>query len=113
MKQSIPILEFEGHNYIVLHKYSTHQYTRKSVYHILTNNQKYCGAIINDIAGYSEVEPKWLHDERYEKNPCFENYLKPYYEVEFVEGDKYKGCDVECVDTDSYYVLTITYPYDD
>lgn len=117
MKTKGTLIEFEGNHYLVIHLYSTHQYTQKRVYHILTDNQKYCGNIINIIAGYTEILPKWKRDEIYNQHPCFENYLTPYYEVEFVENKDYECYDFSDlqfpVDTDSYYVLTITYPYDD
>lgn len=124
MSYKAQMVTYEGYNYLVIPVYANSFYTRKYVYHILTNNQKYCGAILNDITGYSEVEPKWLHDENYRKNPSILTALRPYYTVDFKQDNKYEEeydfstlIDEDGnkfpVDTDSYYVLEVTYPYDD
>lgn len=118
------MVTYEGYNYLIIPVYANNFYTRRYRYHILTNNQKYCGAIINSIVGYSEVEPKWKHDENYKKNPSIFTELKPYYTCDFKEDRKYETeydfsnlIDEEGnkfpVDTDSYYELEVTYPYDD
>ena len=124
MKYEAQMVTYEGYNYLVIRVYSNSFYTRKYVYHILTNTQKYCGAVLNTIAGYSDVEPKWLHDENYRKNPSILTELRPYYTVDFKQDRKYEEeydfstlLDADGnkfpVDTDSYYELEVTYPYDD
>lgn len=111
-------IEFEGHNYLVHHLYSENNYGRKSVYHVLTNNQKWCGSIIPELCGYANVQSKGEHDIAYKHNPTMTNALKPYYTVDFVEDNLYqvgfnlRNLDFK-VDTDSYYVFTYVEPYDD
>ena len=110
-------LEYNGHNYLVHHLYTDNYYGRKSVYHVLTNNQKWCGSIINELCGYPNVESKGEHDLNYKRNPSILTALKPYYTVDFVQDDMYKGVkevlDGFEVDDDSYYVFTYKEPYDD
>ena len=124
MSYEAMMVTYKGYNYLVIPVYVNHFYTRRYRYHILTNNPKHCGAIINAIAGYPEVEPKWKHDENYKKNPSIITALRPFYTVDFKEDKKYEEeYDFSAlvdengnnfpVDTDSYYELEVTYPYDD
>lgn len=113
-------IQYNGHNYLVHHLYSDCFYGRTSVYHILTNNQKWCGSIIAEICGYPNVQSKEEHDINYKRNPTMANAFKPYYTIDFKEDDFYeKAFDTEAlkkefeVDTDSYYVFTYKEPYDD
>lgn len=113
-------IQYNGHNYLVHHLYSDCFYGRKSVYHVLTNNQKWCGSIIPEICGYHNVMSKGERDIKYKRNPSIEIALQPYYTVEFKEDDFYeKNWDTEKlkkefdVDTDSYYVFVYKRPYDD
>lgn len=112
--------QFEGHNYLVHHLYSDCFYGRKSVYHILTNNQKWCGSLLPELCGYPNAQSKGEHDMNYKRNPSVFNALKPYYTVEFIEDKMYEEhYDLEDlvkefpIDTDSYYVFTYIEPYDD
>lgn len=112
------VIEYNGHKYLVIHLYTDCYYGRKSVYHVLTDNQKWCGSIIPELCGFSKVESKGEHDLNYKRNPTMENALKPYYTVDFVEDkmyeEHYEGIKEEFgVDTDSYYVFTYKEPYDD
>lgn len=113
-------IEYGGHNYLVHHMYSENDYGYKSVYHVLTNNQKWCGSIIAELCGYPDVDTKGEHELNYKRNPSMLTALKPYYTVDFREDDMYeKHYDLGelvkefPVDTDSYYVFTYVEPYDD
>ena len=113
-------VEYNGFNYLINHLYSDCHYGRKSVYHVLTNNQKWCGSLIPELCGYPNVMSKGEKDILYKREPTFVNAMKPYYTVDFVEDDMYeKHFDMKealagfNVDTDSYYVFTYVEPYDD
>ena len=113
-------IEYEGHNYLVVSVSHDPFYGRKDVYHVLTNNQKWCGSIIAELCGFPNVESKGLHDLNYKRNPSMLTALKPYYTVEFKEDNMYeKSFDMEAalkgfnVDTDSYYEFVYKEPYDD
>ena len=113
-------VELNGYNYLVIHLGTDLFYGKKSVYHVLTNNQKWCGNIIPDLCGYPKAESKGVHDVRYKREPTITNALRPYYTVDFVEDNLYQLL-LDCeslkkkfdVDTDSYYVFTYIEPYDD
>ena len=113
-------IEYNGFNYLVHHLYSDNFYGRKSVYHVLTNNQKWCGSIIPELCGYPNCASKGEHNMVYKKNPTIQNALKPYYTVDFTDDKMYaEHYDLEDlveefpVDLDSYYVFTYIEPYDD
>ncbi len=112
-------LQYGDFNYLVHHLYTDNQYGRKSVYHVLTNNPKWCGSILPEIVGYPNVVSKGERDIAYKRNPTITNALKPYYTVEFTEDKMYDNADIQTaldgfeVDTDSYYVFTYVEPYDD
>ena len=113
-------IQYNGHNYLVHHLYTNPYYGRESVYHVLTNNQKWAGGIINEICGFPNAMSKGEHDILYKREPTITNALKPYYTVEFKQDDMYeKHFDMKAaldgfeVDTDSYYVFTYKEPYDD
>lgn len=113
-------VQFDGFNYLVHHLSTDNYYGRKSVYHVLTNNQRWCGALLPEICGYPDAESKGIHDVRYKNNPTIINALKPYYTVDSKQDDFYeKHFDMKAalvgfeVDTDFYYVFTYVEPYDD
>jgi len=113
-------IQYNGHNYLVHHLYTNPYYGRESVYHVLTNNQKWAGGIINEICGFPNVMSKGEHDILYKREPTITNALKPYYTVDFKQDDMYeKQFDMKAaldgfeVDTDSYYELVYKEPYDD
>lgn len=113
-------IQYNGHNYLVNHLYNDNFYGRKSVYHVLTNNQKWCGSLIPELCGYPNVKSKGEHDLNYKRNPSMLTALEPYYTVEFTEDNFYElAYNTEKlkkefeVDTDSYYVFTYVEPYDD
>ena len=113
-------IQYNGHNYLVHHLYTDCYYGRESVYHVLTNNQKWCGSIIPELCGFPNVESKGEHDINYKHNPSMLTALKPYYTVDFKEDKMYEEhYDLEelvkefPVDLDSYYVFTYKEPYDD
>ena len=51
-------IEYNGHNYLVIHVSHDPYYGRESVYHVLTNNQKWAGGIINEICGFPNAMSK-------------------------------------------------------
>ena len=113
-------IEYNGHNYLINHLYTDTYYGRKSVYHVLTNNQKWCGSLIPELCGFPNVESKGEHDLNYKRNPSMLTALKPYYTVDFKQDDMYeKHFDMKSaldgfeVDIDSYYELVYKEPYDD
>ena len=113
-------IEYEGHNYLVQHVSHDPFYGRKDVYHVLTNNQKWCSSLIPELCGYHNVMSKGEKDIKYKQNPSIEIALKPYYIVNFKEDSFYDdNYDTEAlkhefpVDTDSYYELIYKEPYDD
>jgi len=109
-------IEYNGYNYLVVHVSHDPYYGRKSVYHVLTNNQKWCGSIIPYLCGFPNAESKGEHDINYKRNPSILTALKPYYTVDFVEDKRYERYDLGDefpIDTDSYYVFTYIEPYDD
>lgn len=113
-------ISYNNHNYLIHHLYSDCHYGRKSVYHILTNNQKWCGSLIPEICGYPNVMSKGEKELLYKREPTIITAMKPYYTLEFKEDDFYeKAFDCDAlkdefpVDTDSYYVFTYIEPYDD
>ena len=110
-------LQYNGFNYLIHHLYTDCTYGKKSVYHVLTNNQKWCGTLLPEICGYPNVESKGHHDVRYKNNPTITNALKPYYTVDTSEDNTYSNLNTELmnfdVDTDFYYIFTYIEPYDD
>ena len=113
-------IEYEGYNYLVHHLYTDNNYGKKAVYHVLTNNPKWCASLIPELCGYPNIESKAEHDFNYKKCPTIENSLKPYYIVKFLEDRTYYDrYDIQAaldgfeVDTDSYYVFQYIEPYDD
>ena len=113
-------IQYNGHNYLVHHLYTDCYYGRTSVYHVLTNNPKWCGSIIAELCGFPNAESKGEHDINYKRNPSMLTAFKPYYTVDFVEDKMYEEhYDLEDlvkefpVDLDSYYVFTYKEPYDD
>lgn len=106
---------FDGeYNYVVIPISTTHYGTHKSIYHVLTDNPKWCANDLPIIVGYPNVENKGLHDLNYKRNPTMENALKPYYQVEVKEDEKYIGRkDLTLVDLSFYYEFTYVRPYDD
>ena len=108
-------LEYNGYNYLVHHLYTDCYYGRKSVYHVLTNNQKWCGSLIPGICGFPNAMSKGEHDILYKKEPTMTNAMKPYYTVDFKEDNMYVMANLDGfdVDVDSYYVFTYKEPYDD
>ena len=112
------MIEYDGFNYLV--KLVSHNsfYGRKDVYHVLTNNPKWCGSLIPEICGYPDVMSKGEKDIAYKRNPSMLISLKPYYTLDFVESDLYKRYDLTSllpfkVDQDCYYEFTYIEPYDD
>ena len=113
-------IEYNGHNYLIVYVSHDPYYGRKDVYHVLTNNQKWCGSIIPELCGFPDVESKGEHDLNYKRNPSMLTALKPYYTVDFKQDDMYeKHFDMKAaldgfeVDTDSYYEFVYNEPYDD
>jgi hypothetical protein len=113
-------IEYNGHNYLINHLYTDTYYGRKDVYHVLTNNQKWCGSLIPELCRFPDVESKGEHDLNSKRNPSMLTALKPYYTVDFKQDDMYeKHFDMKAaldgfeVDLDSYYVFTYKEPYDD
>ena len=109
-----------GNNYLIVHLYDDCFYGRKSVYNVLTNNQKWCGSLIPELCGYNNVDSEGIHNMNYKRNPTIINALKPYYKVDFIEDNFYQTVyDLTNlikdfpVDTDSYYKLEYIEPYDD
>ena len=82
------------------------------MYHVLTNNPKWCGGLIPDLCGYSNIPSIGEHKLKYRNNPTITNALEHYYKVDFVEDNTYLN-QYNGVDTDSYYVLEYIEPYDD
>ena len=120
MKQQCKEVQYDGYNYLVIKVDYYPLYGRETTYHVLTNNQKYAGSILNKVVGYPNVDSKGEHAMRYKQNPTIENALRPFYDVKFVEDDLYEQHydlsdlqDTFPVDTDSYYVFTYKEPYDD
>jgi len=110
-------LQYNGFNYLVHPIYTDNTYGKKSVYNILTNNPKWCGSILSEICGYSNIESKDMHDIRYKQNPTMANALKPYYIIDTCEDNMYSNIDTKAmgfnIDTDFYYIFTYIEPYDD
>ena len=113
-------LQYDGFNYLIIPFSHDPYYGRKTTYHVLTNNQKWCGSIIAELCGYPNVESKGEHDLNYKRNPSMLTALKPYYTVDFRQDDMYeKHFDMNAalygfeVDTDSYYEFVYKEPYDD
>lgn len=110
-------IEYNGFNYLINPLYSEHNYGRKSVYHVLTNNPRWCGALLPEICGYPNAVSKGEHDITYKRNPTMQNALKPYYTVDSAQDSMYEFLDTEKmgfkVDTDFYYIFTYIEPYDD
>lgn len=110
---------FDGHyNYVVIPVSKKWHSTQKSVYHVLTDNPKWCADHLPMIVGYSKIESKGLHDLNYKRNPTMENALKPYYSVEVKEDKRYIGqkdlnSDSFPIDPSFYYEFTYVRPYDD
>lgn len=112
---------YKGHNYLVRHLYSENTYGRRRVYHVLTNNQKWDGGILNEVVGYPQVMSKAEKDLLYKQKPTMEVAFKPYWQCEFTQDDWYqklepidpKTLEEFPVDTDSYYIFTYVEPYDD
>lgn len=105
-------ITYEGFDYIIINDHNNPFYGRESVYHILTNNPKWCGALIPDLCGYPNVMSKGEHSLNYKRNPTFENHLKPYYTVDLIEDNRYEN-QFDGVDTDCYYEFKYIEPYDD
>lgn len=113
-------IEYNGHNYLVVYVSHNPYYGRKDIYHVLTNNQKWCGSLIPELCGFPNVESKGEHDINYKNNPSMLTALKPYYTVDFKQNDMYeKHFDMKAaldgfeVDVDSYYEFVYKEPYDD
>ena len=112
------MIQYNGYNYLINHVVSDPYYGRKEVYHVLTNNPKWCGSLIPEICGYHNVMSKGEKDIEYKRNPSITVALKPYYTVDFKESDYYEMFDFSeflpaQVDQDSYYEFTYKEPYDD
>ena len=111
-------IQYNGFNYLVHNVVNENHYGRKRIYHILTNNQKWCGSLLPEIVGYPNVDSKGEHDLNYKRNPSMLTALKPYYTVDFVEDKHtYANYDFDAmgfpVDNDSYYRFIYVEPYDD
>lgn len=118
--ETATMIQYNGYNYLVHHVSSDPYYGRKDIYHVLTNNPKWCGSLIPEICGYPNVMSKGEKDIAYKNNPSIIIALKPYYTVDFKEDRLYEEhYDLEealknfPVDTDSYYELVYKEPYDD
>lgn len=112
------MIEYERFYYLVQPISLDNFYGRKAVYHVLTNNPKWCGSLIPQMCGYNNVISEGEYKYAYEKNPSLETALKPYYRIDFIESDLYKDYDLRDllpfeVDQDSYYQFTYIEPYDD
>ena len=83
-----------GNNYLIVHLYDDCFYGRKSVYNVLTNNQKWCGSLIPELCGYNNVDSEGIHNMNYKRNPTIINALKPYYKVDFIEDNFYQTVDL-------------------
>ena len=109
-------IQFEGHNYLIVHLYSEHQYGYRAHYLVFTNNQKYAASIAQELCGYGNVDSESLHNMKYKRNPTMENALRPYCNTKFVEDNIFDGyCDDPNfpVDKGSYYQVDYREPYDD
>lgn len=108
------VITYKGYNYIVIHLYTDSSYGRKLVYHVLTNNPKWCGSLIPDICGYPNVMSYGEYKINYQRNPTLTNHLKPYYKVDLIEDNLYQNQYNDlALDTSCYYQFEYIEPYDD
>ena len=96
---------YNGYIYNINKVYHNPYYTKKTVYHIHTNNPTWAGSVL----------PKVLEDDSMpigeyrllnQREPSFENSLRKHHQLSFIEDpqDKVFG---------GYYEYTIIEPWDD
>lgn len=109
------LINYEGHNYIVIPIYHNSDYTKKDVYHVLTSNESWAVSKLPVVCGYPKVQSKVLHDVIYKQHPTIENALHPYWEATSHEDDTYLKYDLSefGIDSSFYYEFTYVEPYDD
>lgn len=104
-----------GYRYIpVFMKHlSSNTYTRKTVYHIFTDNPRWAANILPLIVGDNSIT-KGEYSHRYKLSPTIENALIPHHTVEFIDHphEKYNFSSIG-IDSSGYYQYTIIFPYDD
>lgn len=96
---------YNGYLYRIEKVYHNTYYTKKTVFHIKTNNPTWAGSLLPKVIGDDSItvgEYRLLNDRR----PSIENSLKKHHSVKFIENaeDKIFG---------GYYEYTIIEPYDD
>ena len=100
----------DGENHLVVvyfrEELSQRDYTRRYTYDVLSTIETW-GALrraIIDCLNFKGIDSGFYHYQ-YKKNPCFENYLKPYYTFDSVH--------VDGLEDGAVYRFTEIYPYDD
>ena len=83
------IYECEGYKYIVLEVFYANDHGTKKVFHILTDNQRWCGKVIDNIMSDGSIS-RGLWQTIYDKTKSIFDYLKPYHSLEYIDNDDYE-----------------------
>ena len=82
------VYECEGYKYIVLNVFNCNEYGQKRVYHILTDNQKWCGKVIDKIMNDGSIN-RGLWQTIYDRTKSIFDYLKPFHSIEYIDDAEY------------------------
>jgi len=121
--QTIMYQDEKGYRYIPVFQpelSNLFEYTRKKVYHIYTDNPKWCGKILPEVVNDTSIDvgtrTYWL--ER--TNNSIEWGLKPYHKISFKDIEELDEdiCEIYNfesigIDSSGVYEYEIIYPYDD